>query len=95
MFSDALDRTVLPAGVSALEQDEHFVPVFDDVSLNLDELNLQGAKRCVVAGIATLPSRAIVIDSVLSHWTGVPRVKRAMGVRSLGHCGPTAIGWNS
>jgi hypothetical protein len=49
MLHYALDRTVLAAGVAALEYDQHLVTVFDHVLLNLNQLNLEAAKRRLVA----------------------------------------------
>jgi hypothetical protein len=41
MFDDPLDCPVLAACVPPLEYDEDLVTMFDDVPLNLDQLNLQ------------------------------------------------------
>ncbi|MCP1750943.1 hypothetical protein M2226_001983 [Bradyrhizobium elkanii] len=41
MLDDTLDRAVLSGGIPALEDNQNPVAVFDDVSLDLDELDLQ------------------------------------------------------
>ena len=54
MLDDPLDRPVLSACVTALEDHQHHVAVLDDMLLNLDELDLKIAQRLLVSFAATL-----------------------------------------
>jgi hypothetical protein len=41
VLDDALDRAVLSGGIPTLEDNQDPMPVFDDVPLDLDQLDLQ------------------------------------------------------
>jgi hypothetical protein len=41
VLSYTLDRPVFAGGIATLENNQHFMVMLYDVSLNLDELNLQ------------------------------------------------------
>ena len=49
MLDDTFDRAVLSGGVPALEDNQDPVPVFDDVPLDLDELDLQVVQRGAIS----------------------------------------------
>ena len=64
MLDDALDRAILAAGVPALEDHQEPVAVFDDVALDLHELDLQRPKRRFVVGVGRpIP----IFFAVLAH----------------------------
>jgi hypothetical protein len=56
VLDDALDRAILSGGVPALEDDEHFVAVLDDVPLHLDEFDLQVVQRGTIDLSSTGPN---------------------------------------
>ena len=49
MLDDALDRAIFSGGIPALEDNQDPVPVFDDVPLDLDELDLQVVQRGAIS----------------------------------------------
>jgi len=49
MLDDALDRAIFSGGIPALEDNQDPVLVFDDVPLDLDELDLQVVQRGAIS----------------------------------------------
>ena len=48
VLDDALDAAVLARGVTPFEQNKDLVAATDEMALQLDQLDLQGLKLCLV-----------------------------------------------
>ena len=49
MFGDALDGAILAGGVAPFQDDQQFLAAFDDVALQLHQLDLQMAEGFFIA----------------------------------------------
>ena len=58
MLDDALDRAIFSGGIPALEDNQDPVLVFDDVPLDLDELDLQVVQRGAISLTAFVMCRS-------------------------------------